>query len=186
MLRKLIHLSSLAIPVGYFFFSRGVVLNIIAPIAAGSLAIDIVRLSHGKVSKPFLRVFGPLLKQDESIKLTGATNLLIASVICVLFFDKMIAIAALWFLILGDPAASFVGRRIGKIRILHKTLEGSSACLITCLIIALIIPDIRFQAALAGAVTATVVELLSLQIDDNLLIPVLSGLVMQLVVMVMG
>ncbi len=194
--RKLIHLSSLAIPIGYLFLPRDSVLRVIIPIAAGSLILDLARLRNRLLGKTFLKVSKSLLKKDERARLTGSTYLLLASVVCVFFFPRPIAIAALLFLALGDPAASFVGRRIGRTHIGKKTLEGSLACLGTCLAVGFIIfllsvflPSLssfhlRPEIIFTGALTATVVELLPLPLDDNALIPMLSGMAMQIVILI--
>jgi dolichol kinase len=118
--RKLIHLSSLAIPIGYLFLPRDFVLRVIIAIAAGSLILDLARLRNRLLGKTFLKVSKSLLKKDERARLTGSTYLLLASVVCVFFFPRPIAIAALLFLALGDPAASFVGKRVGRIHIGKK------------------------------------------------------------------
>jgi hypothetical protein len=103
--RKLIHLSSLAIPIGYLFLPRDSVLRVIIPIAAGSLILDLARLRNRLLGKTFLRVSKSLLKKDERARLTGSTYLLLASVVCVFFFPRPIAIAALLFLALGVSAS---------------------------------------------------------------------------------
>ncbi|OPX32373.1 MAG: hypothetical protein B1H40_02600 [Candidatus Latescibacteria bacterium 4484_181] len=193
--RKLIHLCSLAIPIGYLFLPRDFVLQVIILVAAGSLTLDLARLRNRPLGKTFLKVSKPLLKKDERARLTGSTYLLLASVVCVFFFDRSIAIAALLFLSLGDPMASFVGRRAGRTHIGKKTLEGSLACLGTCLTVGVIISilpvllpnlsnfHLKVETIFIGALTATVVELLPLPLDDNALIPMLSGLAMQIVVL---
>lgn len=189
--RKVIHLCSLAIPIGYLFLPRDFVLRVIIPIAAGSLVLDLARLRNRLVGKTFIKVSKPLLKKDERARPTGSTYLLLASVVCVFFFHRPIAIAALLFLALGDPAASFVGMRAGRIRIGKKSLEGSLACLGACAAVGFVIsllsvlmPGLSYlhlqpKIILVGAVAATIVELLPLPLDDNALIPMLSGLAMQ-------
>ena len=122
--------------------------------------------------------------------LTGSTTLLMSSLVCVLIFQKHIAVAALCFLIVGDTMAALVGKTYGRIKVFRKTLEGSLACLLTCIIVVLIIrpyldaqnplpANIGFVVGFIGAVVATLVELLPIPLDDNFLIPILSGAAMK-------
>jgi dolichol kinase len=128
----------------------------------------------------FYLFFGRLVRDHERYNLLGATYLLLSSLICVYAFSKPIAVAALAFLILGDTAAAVVGRAIGRVRILGKTLEGSLACLGICLAAAWVIPGLTWPQRLVGAVMATLFELLPVPLDDNLRIPMAAGFAMTL------
>ena len=103
---------------------------------------------------------------------------------CAYSFSKPIVVAALLFLILGDPAAALVGRTLGRVYIFGKTMEGSLACLAVCLVLGILVQEITqgltFKAVLAGAITATVFELLPIPLDDNFRIPLSAGFAMRL------
>jgi dolichol kinase len=81
--------------------------------------------------------------------------------------------------------AAIIGKKFGHTKILaNKSLEGSLACFVACLVIGLFVAwlfpaHLTLQIIVIGALTATIVELFSLWIDDNLTIPLISGLVMQ-------
>jgi len=51
---------------------------------------------------------------------------------------------------------------------------------VACLVVIVVIPDFPLLIGVAGALVATFVEALDLAVDDNLLVPVISGVVMQL------
>ena len=76
--------------------------------------------------------------------------------------------------------AALVGRAIGRVRIFGKTLEGSLACLVSCLIIGWLIPELTWQMTVVGALMATLIELLPIPLDDNLRIPLAAGFAMTL------
>lgn len=179
--RKLIHLSSMSIPIGYYFLPKGVAIVILLPIALATLAIDVLRLVHPPCFRSLYKRYGFLLREHESGTFTGATYMLSASLLSILCFEKDIAVAAISFLILGDMVAALIGKSYGRVRILDKTLEGSLVCFFTCILIAMVIPQMGLGIGLLGALVATVVELLPIPVDDNLLIPLLSGLAMQMV-----
>jgi dolichol kinase len=65
-----------------------------------------------------------------------------------------------------------------------KSWEGSSACFVACLIVGVILAAITHVAlwvVVVGAICATVVESLSLLVNDNLSIPLVAAGVMSLV-----
>lgn len=91
-----------------------------------------------------------------------------------MLFDKYVAITALLFLAVGDLAAAVVGERVGRRKIFGKTLEGSLACLMTCLAIGMLLAKLGLISPLViivGAMAATLVEVLPLHINDNLTMP---------------
>jgi len=102
--------------------------------------------------------------------------------------EKELAIVCLSFLILGDMFAAIIGKKFGRTKIIaNKSLEGSLACFAACLVIGLFVAwlfptHLTPQIIAIGALTATIVELFSLGIDDNLTIPLISGLVMQILI----
>ncbi len=96
------------------------------------------------------------------------------------------AIAALAFIMTGDPAAAIIGRKYGRHRFKTKSVEGSLAFLAAAMIIAFIVPNLPLMIGIIGALTATITEAVSFYIDDNTSVPLISGLIMQLVHAGMG
>ena len=182
IIRKAIHLCiSSFIPLAYLFLNISklwmVLLIGIASIAI--MIIDLGRTRNGWISKVFRKLFNRMLRLHElDGKLTGASYVFIGSFISVVIFPKEIAILALLFTAFGDTAAALYGRKFGKLKIWNKTLEGSIVGLIACLIIALFFPQIPNIVKFSGAFAAMFIELLPIKIDDNLRIPLFSGIVM--------
>jgi dolichol kinase len=123
-------------------------------------------------------------EHDEKAKrLSGATHVLISASICVLIFPKLITITAFAILIISDSAAALIGRRFGSRKFLNKSLEGSSAFFLSALIVIAVTPKIstgagEYLIAAVAAAIGTVVEALSVKIDDNLSIPISVGVFM--------
>ncbi|MBD3237817.1 MAG: phosphatidate cytidylyltransferase [Candidatus Eisenbacteria bacterium] len=178
--RKAIHLCALSIPIGYYFMSETLGRSILLGLTLASFLIDVIRLNEPRIRTFFYLFFGRLVRDHERYNLLGATYLLLSSLICAYAFAKPIAVAALAFLILGDTAAAVVGRAIGRVRILGKTLEGSLACLAVCVAAAWVIPGLSWPQRLVGAAMATLFELLPVPLDDNLRIPIAAGFAMTL------
>lgn len=179
--RKAIHLASLSIPLGYYltpdFWQRDWERALLAAVIL-SLAIEVFRLNHLPTRNLFRHFFGELLRNHEEVSLLGSTYLLIACLLSIHLFPKPIAVLALSFLIVGDTMAAIVGKWLGRTRIFDKTLEGSLACLVTCYLLTLLVPEIPFRVAVVGALTATVFELLPIPLDDNFRIPLSAGFAM--------
>ena len=122
---------------------------------------------------------------ERSKRLNGATHVLISATLCVIIFPKLITITAFAVLIISDSAAALVGRRFGRKKFLSKSVEGSAAFFLSALVVIAATPKISSGAgeyfiAIVAAAIGTIVEALSVGIDDNLSIPISIGTVMWL------
>ncbi len=146
-----------------------------------SLVVEFYRFWQRNFRRTFNRVFGTILRRHEMKDFTGATYMLFSALLCVAFFSPPIASGAMALLSIGDTFAALVGMNFGKRRFgkLGKSLEGSLACFATCLIFAIFWLQ-NPVLAFTGALAATLAELVNIPVDDNLRIPLISGLVMTL------
>ena len=182
LLRKLLHLSNLIIPFTYllYFDSKVEILIILLPITSFSLLIEYLRINSKSVKNIFDKyLFLMLRNHEKSGKYTGATWVFISSILSIGIFPKDIAIISLIYMSIGDTAAGLIGRKYGKIKIYNKTLEGALAGFIICLMVGLMI-DLNISKSILtiGALSAAIIELLPISIDDNIRIPLFSGTVM--------
>ncbi|MDH5509879.1 MAG: hypothetical protein OEZ32_05925, partial [Nitrospinota bacterium] len=119
----------------------------------------------------------------ETAQVTSSSYILIASSLVILFLDREIACASLFFIALGDPAAALGGKFFGSIRFANgKSLEGTVAMFVVCLWVGLTITSSE-DIALVGALAAALAELYAFGLDDNLAVPIFSGLAMSAVAM---
>ncbi|MCD6374180.1 MAG: hypothetical protein J7L94_01550 [Caldisericaceae bacterium] len=174
--RKAIHFATTLIPLYYYFSHNTEMVKWLTVIlAAGFLLADLLRLKFILAKKIFLNIFGSMLKEAESQKrLTGATMLFIGMAATVFLFKEKQAVPALLMVCLADPLAGIVGQWAGKNFFWEKTLEGSAAFYLTSSAIILIFTDYSWWG-LAVSLMATLLELLPLPLDDNLLIPVAAA-----------
>ena len=181
--RKSIHLLGLVVPILYFFTSRDLAIIGVGGLVVLALAAELLKGLVPTFRAIFLRIFSPILRsQEQKGGLTGATYFLIGSFLCILLFDKTLAIVCLCFLTLGDLCAALIGKQWGRIKLFsRKSLEGSLACFVVCTAAALLI-GLHPVLAIAGALVATLIELLPIGVDDNVTIPLISGLAMHLLV----
>ena len=178
LLRKSIHLSGLVLPVIYFFLDKPTMLILIGVLTGLALTVELMKWLSPRFSEFFFQIFAALLRTHERKgAMTGATYYLISAFLCIFLFAKTLAIVCIFFMILGDLAAALVGKKWGKTKLLgKKSLEGSAACFVVCVLIALV--KLNPLIAVIGALVATIVELIPVPIDDNLTVPLVSGAVM--------
>ena len=180
--RRLFHLiAGSSVPVAGIFAPEERMVIALAVLAAGGLLLDLLRFRISWLNQVFLRWLAPLLKPEEGHRITGATYMLIAAVMVFYFFGTTIAVAAMMFLALGDPAAAVVGRRTPGPRIWGKSPGGTAAFVAVALVVAVLggtgAVDYHW-GLLVGAVVAGLVELAPLQLDDNLTVPLVAGAAM--------
>lgn len=184
LLRKGIHLSSIVIPIFYFYTPRHTALVVAAALTAVALALDAGRHYYPPLFRFYDMKFGAMLRSHESDsrvkRLNGGTYVLIAATLSIFLFPKLIAISAFLVLIVSDLCAALVGRKFGRRRFLGKSVEGSLAFLVTALLIVAATPKIGYLPAeyavgAAAAIAATIVEASPTGIDDNLSIPLTFG-----------
>lgn len=181
--RKGFHFLSTAIPIGYFLTSYNTALWTLGGLLALAILIEYARLSHSAINRFFHRIFGNMLRDTESFHYSGATYLLISSFLVIMVFHKEIAILCLLFLTLGDGTAAIVGKSFGHTKVFTKTLEGTLAFIIVSVGVGFFFGQIPFFIRLAGAAVAAIVELLPMRTSDNLRIPIVSGSVMELLLL---
>jgi len=188
LVRKGIHLFALVIPIGYYLVPFPIAIICVSISAVVSILIDVARFRRWKLWKWLSVIITPIIRKHEvDGGFTGASYILTTSVLCMILFPKPVAMAALVFIIIGDTAAALIGRLYGKHKLIgSKTIEGSSACLLSTALVSLLVPGLPLAAGLCGAVVATVAEALSGSTDDNLTVPISSGFAMLAVMWYLG
>ena len=151
----------------------------LAIVSGGGLGLDLARFRLRWVNRRFLRWLAPLLKHNEGHRFTGATFLVVGGLFSFLFFGSQVAVPALLFLSLGDPAAAMVGKRMPGPRFMSKSPGGTFAFVSVSLAVAAVLVAsgaIDYHWGLwVAAVIAGLVELASVPPDDNLSIPLIAG-----------
>ncbi len=194
LLRKAIHMCSLSIPVGYYFMSKPMILTLLLPMTAAFLIGDVLRLFHEPTFRLYKKIFGSMLRTHEKTPgkktLNGASWVLISATFCVLVFPKLIVVTAFAILIISDTMAALIGRRYGTRRYRDKSIEGSTAFILSAWVVILLSPKVAYlpgEYIIAGvaAVVGAVSEVFSFGIiDDNFAIPVSISIVLWLLYIV--
>ena len=105
--------------------------------------------------------------------------------ILALTHEPIAGAAAVTVLGFGDPVAGFIGRRYGRIKLVHgRSLEGTTAFAVVSFITVLAVlflwhPELSFPAMVAVCAVASIggaiTELFSHRVDDNFSIPMVVG-----------
>ena len=181
--RKIIYLSNSVIPLSYYFFveDQMMMIWILLSITICFVTVDYFRFRIGWIQKWFRIFFSSMLRKHElEGKLTGATWAFIGATISVFLFEKDIAVLALLFMSVGDTVAALIGQQYGKIKIGEKTIEGFAGGLVSCIFISIFFPSVIWINSIAGSLIASLIELSPIPVDDNLMIPLISGGMMTL------
>jgi len=187
LLRKLWHVG-MGVMGLYFYFKLGVsqekMALILIMLAFTAVAVDLIRIGQPIAQKMFTKVIGPFMRQSELEDLTGFPFYTLGVGVTLVLYKEPIALLATLFLVFADPICSLVGVQFGKDKIFkNKSVQGSLAGFFVCIFITLLYGQVYGLAGfklivfsiLAGVIGA-VSEICSFKIDDNLTIPILSGL----------
>lgn len=182
--RKMTHLGALVIPCGYYYLglARSEALYIMVPVTIMMILIDISRLRNWSLWNLLKPIISPIVREHEMKgDFTGAFYILSTATVVIAIYPKPIAVVSMAFIIVGDSAAALIGRKFGKHKIIrNKSLEGSIAFLGAAALVAWAAPEIPLSVGLIGALIATITEAVSIGIDDNTTVPLVSGLAMYL------
>ena len=122
--RKIIHLSSLLIPITFHYTSFNFFISILLILLLTILLINryYLYLSNYKYINIFLL---NSMRNYEKKTLCGATYLILGFVIITLLFNKFIVILSMIISSFSDSMAAIIGIKFGKLRIFNnKSIEG--------------------------------------------------------------
>jgi dolichol kinase len=168
--------------------------------------VELLRFRSAFVQTLFYRVSGAALRPEEANKMTGATYIVYSALLCSIVFvnHPSISFMVLCAFIWGDAAAALVGQAVGRTKIGKKSLEGSLACFTLCMALFTggykLVPHLLDEwqgrvplvLALVGSLCITVMELFparitkNVSVNDNLTVPVLTGIVLLVLYPVLG
>ncbi|KNC47482.1 phosphatidate cytidylyltransferase [Thecamonas trahens ATCC 50062] len=204
LLRKVFHFSGAVMPTVYYVGLRNSLMDkplgccIMVTVTSLYLIGDVLRLSWPAFNHYMLVDLGwnKIMRKEEYHNFTGIGWYFAGNTLATLFFKPTVAMIAMCGLVLGDFFAALVGKAVGRTKLLgSKSLEGSTGCFAVCFAcsIALLVsmlPALTFgQAALlafAGALAATLAELFSINVNDNITLPLASGVAISLTALWLG
>ncbi len=183
--RKIIHITILVVLAVYFFIEGSLGKQIALLFLVGLLIVFLV-LEYFRLELNWrMPFFSEFIRPKEQNRMYGVIYFLSATIISLAVFDPKIALAALLMTTFGDMVAALVGKRYGTTLIYrNKTWAGFFAEMIMNLFVGFFVltnvPGYIY-IVLGMAFTATIVETLVDELDDNLLIPLFSGFAGQII-----
>lgn len=188
--RKIVHITILIVLAAFFLIQDRLVSAGYTPVLARQVGLlFLVALLIIFLILEYLRLelnwripfFARLIRPKEQNRMYGVIYFLSATIISLAVFDYKIALAALLMTTFGDMVAALVGKRYGSTLIYrNKTWAGFLGELITNIVVGVLVLD-NIYVILTMASVATIVETLVDELDDNLLIPIFSGFMGQVV-----
>jgi diacylglycerol kinase (CTP) len=188
LLRKLWHISTGSIGL-YLFnatqYDQSFWAFLALAIAVVGLSMDLARSKFQKMNYLVIKIMGPLMRRSEKEGLSGLPFYALGVSLSLFFYRKEIAILSIMFLVFSDPLSSFFGVLYGKDKIMpNKSLQGAVAGFFVCYLITLFYTmnhvtignQILIFAVVAGVIGSLSELISAFNIDDNLTIPVVSGL----------
>lgn len=185
--RSLFHMSAAIVSL---LFTLVVFDSYELPLVAGAFAgtfwiLEALRRPFPRFNALLMRFFAPIAHPQETHEINSATWYMTALTLLALTHSQVLCTIGVAVLGFGDPVASTVGRKFGRVELVRRrTLEGSlafvvAATLVTAVALVFATPRLpmgvalvtSFVAALAGAVA----EILSRHIDDNFTIPLVAA-----------
>lgn len=185
--RKTIHITGLSVPVGIVVFGKIYTAGMIVVALVVALVLEAGRL-RGRISLPATR-------DHEQEKVAGYIYYIFGSLVTVALFQPMIALTSMLMLSLGDAVSGLVGSvlmnanvREQNIRWRFKPLPIVASMFLSCLAIGYLssgLTRLPWEIYLFGALGATLADSMALVVcnkglDDNLTIPIFSGIMMSL------
>lgn len=178
--RAIFHLSSalLALTILYVVPEAWWTIPIAVPLALGAWTLEALRRTRPAMNARIMRFFAPIAHAHEHYRINSGTWFFTSVAILSLTVSPLPCAVGLAVLGVGDPIAAMVGRRFGRVRVMHgRTLEGSLAFVLAATVAGTLAafafaPALPIGAALVLGVSAglagAVAEMVSLRIDDNL------------------
>ena len=188
--RKIIHITILIVLAAYFFIQRylvdsgytAVLAKQVALLALVALLIFFLILEYLRLELGWrMPFFSQFIRPKEEHRMYGVIYFLSATIISLAVFDPKIALAALLMTTFGDMTAALVGKKYGTTLIYrNKTWAGFLAELGINIVVGFFVLE-SIYIILGMAITATIVETLVDELDDNLIIPIFAGFVGQII-----
>jgi diacylglycerol kinase (CTP) len=192
-LRKLWHVAA-GLGLYWLIFHSGLsqagAALLLAMLLTAVLGLELARLNLPSFNRRVIAVCRPIMRSREVRELSGTTFYLAGALTAILLFPDPVARLALLFLILADPAAAAAGVLSGHRgpRVTRdKTLVGTAAFTAVCMAVTLLFfvlwgrpvaPAALLLLTLGGGIAGAAADLSPLPVDDNLTIPLISGLLL--------
>lgn len=175
--RRLFHASSgLVVGLGpeLLGFSRPVTLSILGAAFLVALGLDLVRLRAPGVNRMFFRLFARVASPREADGMASSTWFVLAAFLAHAVFPPLYAAGGLVVLALADPAASVVGRIWGSWPLGKGSVQGTVVFFAVAWLVLWLMTG-QPVSVVPVALGVAVMEVVPGLVDDNLVVPLVTG-----------
>lgn len=191
--RKILHMCSFLIVIFIYFVDKKTACIVIGALLALLFIGNTLILSSKfrVINEIKVKYFSFLLRDDEKYGYISSNWFLLGCFLSVLLFPKFVAMLAITVLIFGDAFAALVGMKFGKHKFKNgKSVEGTlgfigaSLLFLAGFYFVLDLDSAFIIAAVISIPIVAVAEVYSKQIkiDDNLVIPLVFGILMTILI----
>jgi dolichol kinase len=173
--RKGFHLVSLVYVFGYWYLPKIIIIYSLVIVITIVVFCEYLRFKISSFNNFFKDNFKGFYRLEEIDKISGLLGTLLGALFTIIIFsNRYMVFASLLYFSFGDAFAALIGKVFGR----HKTfagksLEGSLACFIVCVISGFFLFNLKFT--LIGAFIATLVEVIPWKINDNFWMQIINA-----------
>lgn len=152
------------------------------------LITELLKYKSKFIYNLYTKFFSYMLREHEydtkKVRVNGASWVLIADVVCIAAFPKLIAITGMLLLSLADSSSAITGRLYAKKHYAeNRSYIGSITFFVVSVIIVLLTPKYFYQPkeyviGFLAVLGTTIADGLNLPSDDNLTIPVVTSVLL--------
>jgi dolichol kinase len=182
LVRKSIHFL-IALSPGMALFNYSLTVFLLIAGVLTYVFMEILRLNGIKVPLVSNLTAMASRPRDMGVFVLGPVTLGIGAILALLLFPPPVACIGIYALAFGDGFAGLAGKLFGRFRpafLFGKSIEGSVTCFAATYISAFMFSHNNI-ISIAAAITATIVEALPFKDYDNIVLPLVVGLVVQMV-----
>lgn len=186
IMRRLFHMANgFAIATLYLVsFSHSQMVHFLGTIACLLYLVEQVRVNYPETAAKLLPFTRFIIRAEEQLKESAMVPFAMAVLLTIITFPKHIALVGIYSLAFADPLSAIIGIRFGKHKISPtRSIEGSAAFLVATFLSSYIIlcgysgafTSAAFFVSLLLSLICTIFDMIPLNIDDNLTIPLFTS-----------
>src|SRR3989338_3762702 len=182
--RKFLKLGGLIFPLGLLIISQSTMAWIAGAGFSTMFSFDILRFMSPRLNERYLRLKS-LAKHKELKRFSGYTLFFFSIFIIFAFFDKNIAILSTIAFIVGDIFAPFGNVFSSKKLVGEKTWGGAGLVFLMAVVSGfffknLVLLALPAKIIVGSAFSATILDQMAFKIDDNILVPIGTAVILTL------
>jgi dolichol kinase len=193
--RKMIHYSSASIPIVYLYVDKYTVLLVLAVLLVVLLMVEFIKYKSDFIYNLYMKYFKDMLREHEydrtRLRVNGASWVIFSAIFCIILFPKLIAVTGLLMLSFADSTSALTGRLFGKKQFApNRSYAGTITFFIVGIAVVLLAPKYsgslkEYIIGFVMVIVTTIADALSLPVDDNFTIPVVSCAVMYILYIIL-